>query len=143
MSGDGSARESGEVPAPVAAYKEVLRRVLDGRPSGTRQRLAATLGKNRSFVSQIASPSYPVPIPAQHIEAIFEICRFSQDERKSFLALYARAHPGRLEPSRPEPRMRTLSIAVPDLHDARKNKAVDDLATEFVRKLARTIEDMG
>ena len=31
---------------------------------------------------------------------------------------------------------------VPDLHDARKNKAVDDLAADFARKLARTIEDM-
>ena len=44
----------------------------DNRPSGTRQRLAGALGKNRSFVSQIANPAYPVPIPVQHLETIFE-----------------------------------------------------------------------
>ena len=35
-------------------------------PSGTRQRLAAALGKNRSFVTQITSPAYATPIPARH-----------------------------------------------------------------------------
>ncbi len=78
--------------ASVAEYKGVLRRVLDNRPSGTRQRLALALGKNRSFVSQIANPSYPVPIPAQHVETIFEVCHFSLDERKSFLEAYRHAH---------------------------------------------------
>src|SRR5689334_3844593 len=40
----------------VGAYKTVLQRVLDARPSGTRHRLAIALGKNRSFISQIANP---------------------------------------------------------------------------------------
>ena len=35
------------------------------------------LGKNRSFVSQITNPAYATPIPAQHLETIFEICHFS------------------------------------------------------------------
>ena len=35
------------------------------------------LGKNRSFVSQITNPAYAMPIPAQHLEIIFEICHFS------------------------------------------------------------------
>src|SRR4029079_8563721 len=34
----------------VALYKRLLADVIDGRPSGTRQRLAAALGKNRSFI---------------------------------------------------------------------------------------------
>ena len=46
-------------PDPVAEYKAILKRVLDNRPSGTRQRLAKALGKNRSFISQIANPAYP------------------------------------------------------------------------------------
>ena len=35
----------------VADYKRILAKVLDNRPSGTRQKLATALGKNRSFVS--------------------------------------------------------------------------------------------
>ena len=51
----------------VAAYKAVLKRIIDTRPSGTRHRLAIALGKNRSFISQIANPVYAVPIPVQHL----------------------------------------------------------------------------
>src|SRR5262245_41606321 len=82
---------------PVAAYKRVLQQVLDRRPSGMRQRLAEALGKNRSFISQISNPVYPTPIPAQHVERIFEICHFSKEEKKLFLAAYRRAHPRRLQ----------------------------------------------
>ena len=48
----------------------ILRDVLDRRPPGMRQRLAEALGKNRSFISQIANPNYQTPIPAQHIDRI-------------------------------------------------------------------------
>ena len=51
----------------VAAYKRLLAAILERRPSGTRQRLAAALAKNRSFVSQITNPAYPTPIPASHL----------------------------------------------------------------------------
>ena len=62
----------------VAAYKVVLKRIIDARPSGTRHRLAIALGKNRSFISQIAqSCGHATPIPAQHLETIFEICHFT------------------------------------------------------------------
>ena len=58
-------------PSAIAAYKNLVKAVLDLRPSGTRQRLAVALGKNRSFVSQIANPAYPMPIPAQHLETLW------------------------------------------------------------------------
>lgn len=80
----------------VAEYKVILRRVLDNRPSGTRLKLAAALGKNRSFVTQITNPAYLVPIPAKHVAIIFEICHLSGAERAAFLEAYGRAHPGRL-----------------------------------------------
>ncbi len=67
----------------VAAYKTILRNVLDQRPSGTRQRLATALGKNRSFVSQISNPAYSVPIPAKHLDAVFEICRTSDRRQRT------------------------------------------------------------
>jgi hypothetical protein len=93
--------EAGEgIRAPgdsnVAEYKVILRRALDNRPSGTRLKLAAALGKNRSFVTQITNPAYLVPIPAKHVAIIFEVCHLSGAERAAFLEAYGRAHPGRL-----------------------------------------------
>ncbi len=76
----------------VAVYKRLLADVIDRRPSGTRQRLAAALGKNRSFISQITNPNYLTPIPARHLDAVFEICHFSAEERRLLhRSLYARA----------------------------------------------------
>ena len=71
-----------EAPSPLARYKTILRQVLDNRPSGTRQRLAEALGKNRSFISQIVNPAYMTPIPAQHLETIFQICHVTPIERE-------------------------------------------------------------
>ena len=129
-------------PEPVAEYKVILKRVLDNRPSGTRQRLARALGKNRSFISQIANPAYPVPIPVQHLETMFELCHFSQDERRDFLAAYRRAHPRRLALVHAVPRTRIVSLAVPDLGDAKRNRAVDAMIADFVRRLRKFVDDI-
>ncbi len=138
MSETSAASETG---AAVVTYKAILKRVLNNRPSGTRQRMASALGKNRSFVSQIANPAYPVPIPARHLEAIFEICHFSQDDRRDFLAAYARAHPRRLSLVGPVRRSRTISVVVPDLGDARRNREIDALIADLVRRIGRFADD--
>ena len=83
--------------ATVADYKRLLQQVCDNRPSGTRGRLALALGTNRSFVSQLVNPVYPMPVPAQHLETVFEVCHFSPTEREAFLTAYDQAHPGRRE----------------------------------------------
>jgi hypothetical protein len=127
----------------VTAYKQILKRVLDNRPSGTRQRLAQVLGKNRSFVSQIANPAYATPIPVQHLQTIFEVCHFSLDERREFLDFYATAHPRRHLLVREVPRQRSITITVPDFGDARKNRAVDDMIADFARRLARLSDDLS
>ena len=129
-------------PDAVAEYKAILKRVLDNRPSGTRQRLANALGKNRSFISQIANPAYPVPIPVQHLETMFELCHFSQDERRDFLAAYRRAHPRRFALVHAVPRTRIVSLAVPDLADAKRNRAVDAMIADFVRRLRKFVDDI-
>ena len=41
----------------IRDYKQILAAIIDRRPSGTRQRLADELGKNRSFITQIISPA--------------------------------------------------------------------------------------
>ncbi|HEY4161895.1 MAG TPA: hypothetical protein VGM59_02450 [Dongiaceae bacterium] len=123
----------------VAGYKRILARVLENRPSGTRQRLASALGKNRSFVSQIANPSYVTPIPAQHLDLIFEICLFPSSERRAFLEHYGKAHPGRLERARhrKEHRLRPLTVYVPDLEDEQKNQALDRLLADLAARIGK------
>ncbi len=130
---------SDEATATVADYKRILARVLDNRPSGTRQKLATALGKNRSFVSQIANPSYSTPIPAQHLDLIFEICLFPAGDRKAFLDAYGRAHPGKLERIRhkKEHRLRPVTVYVPDLEDETKNHALDRLLADLALKIGR------
>ena len=130
-----------ERASTVGAYKAVLKRVLETRPSGTRHRLAIALGKNRSFISQIANPVYAVPIPVQHLETIFEICHFTAVDRREFLAAYAEAHPRRIEVVRKPVGARKLVLTLPDLGDARRNRLLDETLAEIARKLARFGEE--
>ena len=132
-------------PAAVADYKKILQQVLENRPAGTRLRLAEALGKNRSFISQIANPAYSVPIPARHIEPLFEICHFLAAEKLQFLQAYQRAHPKRV-PTRPaeeRPReivLREIVLRVPDLRDREKNRQLEQLLQETAQRVARLLE---
>src|SRR6185295_14451458 len=112
MSPVGEGPDAASPEAAVARYKEILQRVMETRPSGTRQRLAGALGKNRSFISQITNPAYATPIPARHLETIFEICHFSPDDRAAFTEVYSRAHPRRMT-ERPDRRVRAHTIYLP------------------------------
>ena len=122
--------QTGEASA-VAEYKRIFKEVLDSRPSGMRIRLAHAMGKNRSFVSQISNPAYPVPVPVQHLNTIFEVCHFPPAAKQAFLRAYARAHPRRLGQLAKTPRDRTLSLHLPDLGSARRNGKVDALLQEY------------
>jgi hypothetical protein len=138
-----SAALAGRGDSHVADYKAILRKALDNRPSGTRLKLAAALGKNRSFVTQITNPSYPVPIPAKHVAVIIEVCHLSGAERAAFLAAYRRAHPGRLRAAHREAPTRTIVVTVPDLGDDKKNRALEQLLIDFATRLARYAETVG
>ena len=127
-------------PAAVADYKRILQQVLENRPAGTRLRLAEALGKNRSFISQIANPNYSVPIPAAHIERIFETCHFLAAEKVQFLAAYRRAHPHRVPSNSGDKRWREIVLRVPDLRDREKNKQLDELMKEMLQRILRLIE---
>jgi hypothetical protein len=127
--------------SPIVEYKTILKKILDIRPSGTRQRLAAAIGKNRSFISQLANPAYPMPVPAQHIETIFEVCHFSDAERRSFLDYYGLAHPERLKLISERSATRRIVLDVPDFNDPMKNAVVDTLLDSLVRNLSRLIDD--
>ena len=127
--------------SPVAAYKRIFQQVLDQRPSGIRQRLAEAIGKNRSFISQIANPAYATPIPVQYLDLIFDICHFSPRQREDFLAAYGLAHPRRLRIARKRDQQRHLTLSVPDLGDPAKNRKFDELLVDFAAKLAQAFDD--
>ena len=129
--------------ACVETYKRILRNVLDQRPSGTRQRLATALGKNRSFVTQISNPAYSVPIPALHLEIIFEICQFSPVDKSAFLDAFTRAHPNRHLQIRNGPNLRSLRLEVFDFGNVEKNREFDDLVRETARRLSRLMRRDG
>ena len=119
----------------IRAYKTVLSTVIDQRPSGTRQRLADALGKHRSFVTQITSPTYSTPIPSKHLPLIFSVCHFSTTERDLFLNAYRQAHPGKVHLHESGRRIRHLSLTVPDLGDDKQNAALDRAINEFIHRI--------
>lgn len=125
----------------VAAYKRLLAGILERRPSGTRQRLAAALAKNRSFVSQITNPAYATPIPINHLPLIFDLCHFSPAERQEFTRLYLMAHPRkRLDEEGPA---KVLAVHLPDLGSQARNTKLHALVSSFVREIATLIDQDG
>jgi hypothetical protein len=129
---------------PIAAYKAILRDAIDRRPAGMRARIADALGKHKSFVSQLSNPIYPMPVPARHIETIFEICHFSPEERRAFMKAYERAHPHAVaEPvqeTNGSGRRKSISLEVPALRDPRKQRALESLLRELAERLGRLLE---
>ena len=125
----------------VAVYKRIFKEVLESRPSGMRLRLATAIGKNRSFVSQISNPAYPVPIPAQHLNTIFDVCHFPPQAKSAFLRAYARAHPRRIGRLTEGAHERTLTLHLPDLGDAKRNDELDALLQEFARRLSAIMRE--
>jgi hypothetical protein len=124
----------------VAAYKRLLQEYIDRRPSGLRLKIAKAIGKHRSFVSQITNPSYPIPVPARHLEAIFRICHLAPEERQAFMAAYDAAHPGHPREGRRSPRKgrerRVIEIELPVTDDPELEREME----EFLRHMARQLE---
>jgi hypothetical protein len=106
-----------------------------------RIRLAHAMGKNRSFVSQISNPAYPVPVPVQHLNTIVEVCHFPPAAKQAFLRAYARAHPRRLGQLAKAPRDRAVTLHVPDLGSPKRNGKVDALLQEFARRLTAILQE--
>jgi len=137
---EAAVEEAGQLSA-VAEYKRVFREVLEKRPSGMRLRLAHAMGKNRSFVSQISNPAYPVPIPVQHLSTIFDVCHFPAPAKAAFLAAYARAHPRRMGRLDEIPRERTVMLHLPDLGSAKRNAQIDAMMQELARQITAVLLD--
>ena len=123
----------------VAAYKEILQSYIDLRPSGVRLKIADAIGKQKSFVSQITNPSYPVPVPGRHVSTIMAICHFSPEEQETFLAAYRAAHPNQSRKVEPTGRggagHHTLHLEVPNFGDAGIQHEVEDAIREVARRI--------
>jgi hypothetical protein len=132
--------EADELGGAVAEYKQIFKEVLDNRPSGMRIRLAHAMGKNRSFISQISNPIYPIPIPVQHLNTIFEVAHFSPAAKAAFLEAYSRAHPRRIGRLAEVPRERTIMLHLPDLGSQKRNAQIDALLQEFARRLIEIVQ---
>jgi hypothetical protein len=138
--GTGTAQRTVADSSAVADYKRILQQVLENRPAGTRLRLAEALGKNRSFISQITNPNYSVPIPAAHLDRIFEICHFLAGEKTQFMVAYRRAHPHRAPRKSADGRWREIVLRVPDLRDPGKNKQIDEMLKEMLERVVRLVD---
>lgn len=124
---------------PVTAYKRLLRELVARRPSGTRRRMAAAFGTHASFISQITNPALRVPLPAQHIPALFRTCHFSAEEQGQFLALYARAHPAQAVAIEELAAVERdgLRIALPHFPDPALRREVEETIREFAERVIR------
>ena len=125
----------------IASYKLTLRQFIDRRPSGIRQKIAEVTGTHKSFISQITNPADGTPLPARHIDAIFEVCHLSQEERSTFLEQYRSAHAEHARVGhRPRRHMRTLHIQIPVLEDSRKQEALESIIRDTVRRLCSLMD---
>ncbi len=124
----------------IANYKTTLRRLIDQRPSGIRQKIAEVTGTHKSFISQVTNPSDATPLPARHIDAIFEVCHLSPEERTAFLEQYHSAHLEHVaDERRPRRHTRTLHLQVPVLGDEGKQRALESLIRDTVRRLCELL----
>lgn len=129
----------------VARYKRILQSYINQRPSGARIKIAAELNKNKSFVTQITNPSYSVPVPARHLNVIFDICHFTVKERETFLKAYTAAHPNyqyRVVAPASAPRIkerRTLSIELPVLEDSAKQRHIEAMIKAYAQQLIELV----
>jgi hypothetical protein len=129
----------------IAEYKALLRRYIDRRPSGTRQKLAEAFGTHKSFISQVTNPAYRVPLPAQHIPALFKVCHFSPEEQRVFMELYARAHPGQFGAIEELARFEegVLRIPLPPFADPERRRQVEELIRDFADRVIAMMQEAG
>ncbi len=127
----------------IAEYKALLRHYIDRRPSGTRQKLAEAFGTHKSFISQVTNPNYRVPLPAQHIPALFRVCHLNAEEQRAFLEVYARAHPGQYGAIEELASFEedVLRIPLPEFADPEQRKRVEQLIKGFAERLIALLKD--
>jgi len=110
---------------------------VNRQPRGMLARLAKRFGTNKSFVSQVLNPKLPTSLPARHLPALLEVCKFTPDEKNRFLDLYSIAHGLDLNEveSSVDSRMFRMEIALPEFRDSEIRK----LVVQSIKSNAETI----
>ena len=125
----------------VAQYKAILRSVIEQRPSGMGQRLSEALGKNRSFISQIANPAYKIPVPHKHLDTIFKVCGFSKMQKEAFLAEYYRAHP-KYDKNNALNKRLDKKITIPSTGNSDVDAKIEKLVIQMVDEMVDIYRDL-
>jgi hypothetical protein len=127
----------------IRAYKLVLRDALESRPSGIRLRIATTIGKNKSFISQVTNPKYKTPLPEKYVDPILDVVHFTPGERARFLEIYRQAHPRarhQLPERKQQQATRTVKLEVPRLGSRALERKLDALLADFARQIGELFE---
>jgi hypothetical protein len=126
----------------IRRYKTILQQVVDRRPAGIRLKIAAGIGRNKSFISQITNPNYDIPVPKRHLALIFELAHFTAQEKAEFLGYYRRAHPrvGAGSDDRPpDGDTRIVRLQLPRLSSAQVEAKVDGIVRDFAQRLSELL----
>lgn len=127
---------------PIRRYKLLLQSLLQRRGRGIGQTLADATGTNRSFVSQMTSPAYDVPLPTQHVRTIIDAAGFTAEEEWVFLEAYVQAHPERavelFTRARRPGDTRKLVITVPVLASEQAQRRLEAMIERLAAELAAT-----
>ena len=129
---------------PLVAYKTFLRDVIEKRPSGTRGKMAAAFGTHPSFISQITNPALRVPLPAQHIPTLFQVCHLTPEEQGRFLDLYKLAHPSQADSIEElaESEKNVVKIPLPNYADPAVKARVIQMIRDFSDNLIRLTDEI-
>lgn len=135
---------------PVRYYKLLLQLFLRRREAGIRQAIADAIGKNRSFVSQLTSPAYDVPVPARYVGTMLAVARFTAGETRAFLDAYLTAHPDRAgelpadvgADGSADGRTRQIVLSVPALSDPAAQARLQLLIETMAQEIAATMVDL-
>jgi hypothetical protein len=123
----------------IRGYKSILQQVVDRRPSGIRIKIAESIGRNKSFISQITNPNYSTPVPKRHLALIFELTHFTAEEKAEFLGYYRSAHPRVGARAGDQPRggeTRSLRLQLPRLASAQQEAKFDSMVRDFAHRLS-------
>ena len=122
----------------VAEYKTLLRDFIDKRPPGLRNKVAKSLGKHKSFVSQITNPNYRVPIPARDVQVIFDVCNLDPDERRQFLDVYGKAHSVEILPGAVDAGTHyEIKLMIPHFDDQAVTDEVETMIRDFASRIVQ------
>lgn len=126
----------------IVAYKILLREYLNRRPSGIRKKISAAINTHRSFISQVANPNYRVPLPAQYVPILMDVCHFTTEEQETFLKAYSAAHPGQALFARAAAKgdYRSITIDLSDIADEGTRIALSRSLTEVAREMVRLVQ---